>query len=74
MEQKLKEIMGRVFRVDPKEINESSSIDNVKNWDSLKHANLIMALEQGFNVAFETDEIMDMLNYKIIKLIINEKL
>jgi len=33
----------------------------------LKHMNLIVALEEEFGVTFSEDEIVEMLNYKLIK-------
>ena len=43
-EKKLKHIMSIVFNIDIKKINLSSSNLNTKNWDSLKHLNLVIAI------------------------------
>ena len=71
---RIKEVMSNVFDVPMTKISDESSIDNLENWDSLNHANLVMALEQEFKITFETMEIIEMLNFKIIELTINEKL
>lgn len=34
--------------------------DDVPNWDSIGHMNLVASLEQEFQVQFEVDEIMEM--------------
>tara|TARA_B100000749_G_C18003994_1_gene292483 strand:+ start:26 stop:298 length:273 start_codon:yes stop_codon:yes gene_type:complete len=41
---------------------------------TMKQANLIVALEEGFNVSFTLDEIIKMLNFKLIKIILKKKL
>jgi len=74
MENQIKEIMGNVFGVDPQTINDDSSMDNIESWDSLNHTNLVMGLEQGFGIAFETEDIIEMMNFQLIKIILQEKL
>jgi hypothetical protein len=43
MEDKVKKVMSDVFNIDVSLINNESSPDNIENWDSLKHMNLIIA-------------------------------
>ena len=74
MEDKLKKIFSEVFEIKISEINDDSSADNVKKWDSLNHTNLILSLEDQFKISFTADEIIDMLNFKLIKIIVQEKI
>ena len=74
MEKKLKDIFSEVFKIKISEINDKSSPDNVEQWDSLKHTNLIIALEEAFNISFTPDEMIEMLNFKLIKIILTQKL
>ena len=46
----------------------------MEQWDSLKHTNLIIALEEAFNISFTPDEMIEMLNFKLIKIILTQKL
>jgi len=73
--QKLKilEVMSSVFEVELTSLNEESSIDNIENWDSLRHLNLILALEEEFNITIPDEEVGDLVNYKLINLIVNEQ-
>jgi acyl carrier protein len=73
MEEKIKGVFNDVFDVSISEINDNSSPDNIEMWDSLYHTNLIIALEEAFSISFEPEEIIDMLNFKLIKLTIEEK-
>ena len=53
IEVRIKQVMSDVFNIDINSINDTSSPDNIENWDSLKHMNLITALEEEFGVIFD---------------------
>ena len=74
IEDKLKEIMALVFDVSEDAINEDTSPDDLDNWDSIGSVNLITALEEAFDVEFEEEDILEMLNFQLIKLKIEEKM
>lgn len=73
MENRIKEIMSVVFETDLSMIDDCLSIETIENWDSLKHMILIAVLEEEFKITFSDDEILDMLNYKLILKTIKEK-
>jgi len=73
METRIKQVMSAVLDVDIKEINEDTSPETLEAWDSLKQMNLIVALEEEFNLEFTDEEIEDLLNFKLIKLTIQER-
>jgi len=74
MESRIKSVMASVFEVDSSQINSDTSPDTLESWDSLKHMNLILALEEEFGVEFDDDDIISMISYKLIVLILKEKL
>ena len=74
MEKKVKDIMASVFEVSPKEINEDSSSESIENWDSMMHMNLIVALEEEFEVEFDEEEIIEMMDYQSILDILSKHL
>ena len=45
MEDRIKKVMSDVLNIDVSLINNETSPDNIENWDSLKHMNLIVALD-----------------------------
>ena len=69
---KLKQVLARVFNIDPEIITEQASPDNIENWDSLRHMNLVLALEEEFNVEFTDDQVVEILSYQLIKLVLQE--
>jgi acyl carrier protein len=74
MEERIKEIMAAVFEVDRSEIDENTASGDLEKWDSLHHMNLISALEEEFEIELEEEEIMEMMNFKLIRLVLSEKI
>lgn len=72
LDEKLKRIISDVFGVDLMLIDENSSPDNIEAWDSLRQMSLIMALEEEFSITFSDDQVVEMLNYKLIRQALNE--
>lgn len=72
VKEKIKIIMSAVFEVPIEEITEESSSDNIESWDSLKHLNLILALEEEFEITIPDEEVGNLFNYKLIELVVNE--
>lgn len=56
-DKKVFRIIGQVMNVPLEDVNEHSSPENLKRWDSLQHMNLILALEEEFEVRFTDEEI-----------------
>jgi len=73
MENRIKNVMAAVFGISIEDINEESSPDSIDNWDSLNLMNLVVSLEEEFDIEFDDDEIVEMLNFKLIVEIIKEK-
>ena len=71
-EQKLKEVLSRIFNVSLDAITEDASPDTIENWDSLRHMNLVLALEEEFDVEFTDDQVVEILSYKLIKIVLKE--
>ena len=73
MKDRVVEIVSQIMNVPIEQLDDDSSPDTVGNWDSLKHMNLILALEEEFNIAFSDEEIVEMLSVQIIVEILKEK-
>jgi acyl carrier protein len=70
---RIKLVMSTVFEIPFETINERSSTDNIEEWDSLRHMNLILALEEEFGISIPDKDVGDMVNYQLIELIVNEQ-
>jgi acyl carrier protein len=73
MREEVIELMASVFSVGKAEIDGGVVFGKYPKWDSLKHMNLIVALEQEFNVTFDDEEVTDMLSLDLIIEIIETK-
>jgi acyl carrier protein len=74
LEERIIDVMGAVFELSNDEIDINSSPDTIKEWDSLKHMNLIIALEEEFNIEFDDSVIGNLINFALIKVHIEEVL
>ena len=72
IEDRIKNVMSAVFEISIEEINDESSPDTIELWDSLRHLNLVIALEEEFNVQFTDDNLIELINLKLIKLVITD--
>jgi acyl carrier protein len=72
--EKIKKIMSVVFELPLELITDDSSTDTIENWDSLGHLNLILALEEEFDVTIQDEEVGNFVNFKLIELVINDLL
>jgi acyl carrier protein len=58
MQQDLTEVMKNVLDVDS--VSDDDSMETIKSWDSLRHLNLVMAIEERFGITFDPDEIPEL--------------
>ena len=68
MKEEIKKIMARVFDMDQADIPDDMSIETHEVWESFRHINLILALEEAYSVRFAGDEVMEVVSLpKIIE-------
>lgn len=72
LEERIKDVMAGVFGIEAASINEDSSQDNIEQWDSIKTLDLIVSLEEEFDVSIPLEEVGNMTNFKYIKLTLEE--
>lgn len=70
----LKQVMATLLNVDVGSIGQDASMDNIPNWDSLRHMNLILALEEEFKVSIPDEDAGNITSYPLIKLVLEELL
>ncbi len=59
-------IVSQVMNVPVDRLDEDSSPDTIERWDSLKHMNLVLSLEEEFSITFSDEEIVKMLSVGIV--------
>jgi acyl carrier protein len=63
---RLQEIFDSVF-VQPVKVTDSVTREDVAEWDSLNHVQLIMVTENAFNIRFSAGEVGDLLGVAELK-------
>lgn len=71
-ENKLKQALANVFGVEVSLITDDASPDTIESWDSLRHMNLVLVLEEQFGVELSDDQVVEILSYKLIKIVLKE--
>jgi acyl carrier protein len=64
MEEKFNSVLAAAFDKDLSEVNDQMSSDTIAEWDSLKQMNIIVALEEEFDIYFEEDESILLKDYR----------
>lgn len=72
MEEKVLEILKELFELDT--VDESCSQKTCEKWDSMGQLNLVVELEDAFEVSLEPEEIAEMKSYGDIIKLLKEKL
>lgn len=58
----LNEVFRDVFDDESIEVNDETTSDDIEDWDSLEHINLIAAIEQEFGMKFNMGQVVTMKN------------
>ena len=59
MENKVLEIVSNILQVDISSISLDTSIDNTPKWDSLKQMQIVIAIEEEFEVRISDDDLIE---------------
>ena len=72
MNQKLIDVFKKTFALT--RIPEGISQKNFDKWDSLTHINLIVEIENEFDIDFDPEEISEMIDFEKVSSIVADKL
>ncbi len=59
---KLTQIVANILEIDPSMLTDQSDAQNTPKWDSLRHIEVIFAVESAFQVRFTMPEIASLRN------------
>jgi acyl carrier protein len=72
IEDRTKNILAQVFDTSYDEIDEDSSIHTIGNWNSFRHMNMVLSLEDEFKVEINQNQVVQIINYKTIIKVLTE--
>jgi acyl carrier protein len=70
----VRQLAADIFSVPLEQVTLESSPDSIGNWDSLQHLNLVLGLEQAFELEFAPEEIEQMVTIETIVALVHQKL
>lgn len=73
-QEKLRAVIAAVLNVDLSRIGPNSSSDTIESWDSLRHMNLILALEEEFGVILPDEDGANATSYQLLVIVLRELL
>jgi acyl carrier protein len=69
----LYQLIGKVLGVDPATLNEDSNAQNTPKWDSLRHIEVVFAMENAFHIRFTMPEIASLRKLGDIRQLLEAK-
>jgi acyl carrier protein len=72
--ERVRGIAADVLQVPAAQLTPDSSTETVESWDSVHHLNLVLALEQEFDLQFEPEEMDQMHSISHIVNVLENKL
>lgn len=73
MDEKIEGLLAEVLQVPPTTITDELTMKDLDAWDSLKHMELVVSLEQNFDVQLSFDDIVAMQSVGAIKRVLRER-
>jgi long-chain acyl-CoA synthetase len=70
----VRELAAEIFQVDPASLSDESGPDDVLNWDSYAHVELVMALEKNFDMRLTPKEFMQLRTLRQASEIVTRRL
>jgi acyl carrier protein len=70
IQERVIKIISSIMSVPQENLDESSSPESVDKWESMKHINLVLAIEEEFNIQFDDEQIAQLHDVRsIVKII-----
>lgn len=73
-QEKLKTVVATVLNVEVFRIDANASSDTIESWDSLRHMNLVLALEEEFGVSLPDEDAANATSYPLLVLVLQDLL
>jgi acyl carrier protein len=71
--ERLTRIISETLRLGPDKITPATAIHETPSWNSLTHIELVVAIEETFNIQLQEDEIVAMTNVEAIRNVLAKR-
>lgn len=69
-EQKLREIFVEALGIKEEQVTDTLQYNSIEEWDSIAHMALVAAIDDGFDIMMDTDDVIDMSSFAKAKEIL----
>jgi acyl carrier protein len=69
---KVKDILSAIIDVPVGQIPDDATMDDLESWDSLAQMNLVIALEEEFQITIPDDEVGTLLSMQLIVALLEQ--
>jgi acyl carrier protein len=73
LDKRLEKVIRSVFSIEAGPVDENWTSENIPEWDSVGHLNLIMEVEKEFNIKIEIEEMFEIEKLADITRILGKK-
>jgi acyl carrier protein len=73
LDKRLEKVIREVFPIEEENIDENWTSDDIPDWDSVGHLNLIMEIEKAFDIKIEIEEMFEVEKLGDITRILKKK-
>jgi acyl carrier protein len=73
VDRRIDNLLAEVLQIPPATITDDLAMKNVDAWDSLRHMELVVSLEQSFALQLSFDEIVAMQSVRGIKNVLRQR-
>lgn len=74
MSERIKGVMAQVFGISVSGIPDDVAVGKIAEWDSLRHLELMLALEMEFQVRISTNAMLELLSLEAIEGYLRERM
>ncbi len=74
MESKLKSIFAESLGISESIVTDDLRYAEIPQWDSVAHMALIAAIEEGFDIMIDTEDVIDMSSFEKAKQIVTKNM
>ena len=67
MSEGIKLVMSQIFGVPVESIEQTTSTETVERWDSMRHMQLVLALEDELGITFPDEVVTTLVSYRAIE-------
>ena len=72
IDQRVINVMSAVLNITPEQITPDATQDTYEGWDSMKQLDMVVALEEEFDIFIPEEEIATLLSQSLISVVVNE--